>query len=79
MVGGTVEVTKNDDNTLYFEINAVNSYNIPIHIIYDASNGTAVENIPTDEINDTRKIFKDNQVIILRNGKVYNLMGGEIK
>lgn len=78
LVGGTVEVRKNDDGSLYVEINAFNSYDVPVHIIYDAS-ATGVEDIQVENIIDTKKMIIDGQLVIIRNGKIYDAVGAQVK
>ena len=76
-VSGTVEV-KNKNGKLYMEINARNSYNVPAHIIYDGSATTDLldTRIP---IPDTRKTIQNGQLLILRNGETYNVLGAKYK
>ena len=77
-VSGTIEV-KNKNGKLYMEINALNSYDVPAHIIYDGSVTTNVENIiNTDTIVSEKRLIND-QLIIIRNGNKYNIMGTLIK
>lgn len=78
LVEGTVEVKKNDDGSLYVEVNAVNSYDVPVHLVYDAS-ATAVENIQSEDINGVKKMMIDGQLVIIRNGKAYNAVGAQVK
>lgn len=75
-VSGTVEV-KNKNGKLYMEINARNSYNVPAHIIYDGSATTDLldTRIP---IPDTRKTIQNGQLLILRNGETYNVLGAKL-
>jgi hypothetical protein len=56
------------------EINAVNSYDIPVHIIYDEAGTTALENPAVDAIG-TKKILQDGHLLIHRNGSTYNILG----
>lgn len=77
LASGTVEVTKNEDNTLHFEVNAFNSYDVPIHIVYDATS-TALPNIQYPAAN-TQKILHNAQLIIIHNDKAYNSMGISIQ
>ena len=74
---GTVEVTKNADGKLSFEINALNSCNIPVHIVYNAA-ASGVENINVNVEGVKKQIF-DGQLIIIRDGKVYNAVGTQVK
>ncbi len=74
---GTVVVTKETNNKLSFEINALNSCGIPVHIVYDAS-GTGVENINVN-VEGVKKQILDGQLVIIRNGKAYNAIGAQVK
>ena len=74
---GTVEVTKNADGKLSFEINALNSCNIPVHIVYDAA-ASGVENINVN-IEGVKKQILDGQLVIIRDGKAYNTVGAQVK
>lgn len=75
-VSGTVEVV-NKQGKLYMEINARNSYNVPAHIIYDASVTTGMldTRVPTP---DTQKVLRDGQLLIIRNGNAFNLLGARV-
>lgn len=77
MVEGTVEVKKNEDKTMYLEINAVNSYNVPIHIVYDGF-ATGVENTQAKQTKCVKKLV-DGQLMIIRNGETYNVVGARVK
>lgn len=76
-VSGTVEVV-NKQGKLYMEINARNSYNVPAHIIYDGSVTTGLldTQIPTP---NTQKVLRDGQLLIIRNGNAFNLMGARVQ
>ena len=74
---GTVEVTKNADGKLSFEINALNSCNIPVHIVYDAA-ASGVENINVN-VEGVKKQILDGQLVIIRDGKAYNAVGVQVK
>ena len=74
-MSGTVEV-KNKQGKLYMEINALNSYNVPAHIIYDASLSTGVEEVIIS--NKVQKQLKNGQLLILRNGETYNVLGAKL-
>lgn len=76
-VSGTVEVSKKEGK-LYLEINALNSYNVPAHIIYDGST-TGIEDICTQNAVNSLKRIIDGQLIIIRNEKRYNAQGACIK
>ena len=77
LVDGTVEV-KNNNGSLYIEVNAVNSYDVPVHLVYDAS-ATGVENIDVEKMAGTSKVIIDGQLYIIRDGKAFNAMGAQVK
>ena len=77
MVGGEATVT-NVDGKLKLEVNALNSYNQPIHIVYDPT-ADGLENIPTEHIVGNKKMVVDGQLVIIRDGKAYNAMGAQVK
>jgi hypothetical protein len=70
-------VNKEANNKLIFDINALNSCDIPVHIVYDAS-GTGVENINVN-VEGVKKQILDGQLVIIRNGKAYNAIGAQVK
>ena len=74
---GTVEVTKDTEGKLSFEINALNSCNIPVHIVYDAT-ASSVENIDVN-VAGVKKQILDGQLVIIRDGKAYNAIGAQVK
>ena len=76
MVGGSVTVEK-VDGKMKMEINAVNSYNQPIHITYDGT-ATALENVNVN-VEGIRKQIVDGQLVIIRDGKAYNALGAQVK
>jgi hypothetical protein len=76
MVGGSVTVEK-VDGKMKMEINAVNSYNQPIHITYDGT-ATALENVNVN-VEGIRKQIVDGQLVIIRDGKAYNAQGAQVK
>ena len=78
LVGGTVEVSKDEEGNAHLEVNAVNSYGVPVHIIYDGSPTSAVENIETSATNAIKRL-KNGQLLIMRNGNTYNVLGAPIQ
>lgn len=77
LVGGTVVVEKRDGK-LYIEVNAVNSYNVPIHIVFDGTKKTSgVENVTTEK--GASKRIENGQLLINRNGNTYNVLGAQIQ
>ena len=78
MVGGSVTVEK-VDGKMKMEINAVNSYNQPIHITYDGTTvGSSLENTEV-ETNNVRKVIENNQILIIKEGVKYNVLGSIVK
>ena len=75
-VEGTVEVTKTEAGKLRIEIHAINSYEVPIHIVYDPSS-TAVEDIQASIVG-AKKAIKNGQLIITKDGKEYNAQGAQL-
>ena len=77
LVDGTVQVAKTDDKKLYLTVDAVNSYDLPVRIIYDGST-TGVENVPS-ATSVSQKQLIHGQLYIVRDGKMYNIMGAQVK
>lgn len=75
LVDGTVKVEK-VDGKLRLEVEAVNSYDVPVHIVYDAQS-TDVEDIVQTQMN-TNKVLRDGRLIINHSGKEYTILGVEI-
>ena len=75
---GTVVVAKDAEGDLAFEINALNSCGISVHIVYgNALSG--LENIQVSGIVEAQKMIVDGQLVIVRNGKAYNALGAIVK
>ena len=76
-VKGTVTVAKKNGK-LYLEVNAFNSYDVPVHIIYD---GSVTTNIIDISLEGTRsvKYIKNGQLIIRKNGVEYNTQGMKLQ
>lgn len=72
-VKGTVTVEKKNGK-LYLEVNALNSYDVPVHIIYDGSATTSIDQVPITQVAPT-KYIKRGQLIINHNGVEYNTQG----
>lgn len=79
IVGGTVEVSKDKNGYMHLEVNAYNSYGVAVHIAYDGTPINAgMENITTEEV-ATEKVLKNGQLLIIRNGKIFNVVGQSVK
>ena len=55
----------------------VGEYDVPVHIVYDGTNGAAVDQVAGPE-STAQKRLRDGQLIILRDGKEYNALGMEM-
>lgn len=77
LVSGTVEVSKDDQGNPYLEVNAFNSYEVPVHIVYDGR-AIGINNMPIDDANIHKQII-NGQLYIIYNGDTYNTIGTRIK
>ena len=77
LVDGTVEVTKDEDGNPHLEVNAFNSYGVPVHITYDGSFTSGVENITTEK--GAIKRIENGQLLINRNGELFNVLGTRVQ
>lgn len=77
MVGGNV-VVENVDGHLKVTIDALNSYDVPAHIVYEADPvETGFENIKVST--DASKMIENDQLLIIKDGVKYNVMGSVVK
>ena len=77
MVGGNV-VVENVDGHLKVTIDALNSYDVPAHIVYEADPVEAgFENIKVGT--NASKVVENNQLFIIKDGVKYNIMGSVVK
>lgn len=79
MVEGTVTVTKNDDASITIVAEATNSYGVPVKVTYNATaaDETALENIKV--VKNARKMVKNNQIIVVKDGVEYNVLGSVVE
>ena len=49
-----------------------------LYLTIISSSETALDDVQTDSDNSAQKIFRDQQLLILRDGKTYNVMGQEL-
>ena len=77
MVTGTVVAEKLENGNLKIEINALNSCEQPIHIVYEGA-GSGFENVNVETQGISKQII-DGQLVIIRDGKAYNAMGAQVK
>ena len=79
LVGGTVDVTKDEEGNAHLEVNAVNSYGVPVHIVYDGSPiNTAVENTQSP-MTRSQKLLRNGHLIIKNAGVEYNAQGVKVQ
>ena len=77
MVGGSV-VVEHVDGHLKITIDAVNSYDVPAHIVYEANPAeTGFENIKVNT--NASKMIENDQLLIIKDGVKYNVMGSVVK
>ena len=76
LVDGTVTI-ENINGKLKVEVNAFNSYDVPVVLHYNAA-ATAIENINTDNTNVNKRII-NGQLVIIRNGQIYDATGALVK
>lgn len=77
MVSGQALV-ENINGKLKMTIDAVNSYDVPVHIVYDATEEeTAIENVTVST--NASKMIENNQLFIIKDGMKYNIMGSVVK
>lgn len=81
---GQVEVKKLDGGEkLSIEVNALNSYDVPIHIYYEGvpvtKSVTAIEEVESDTTTPAKKFIKDGALFIQRGKSVFNVLGAQIR
>ena len=76
LVDGTVEVIKSEEGYPYLEVNAVNSYGVEVHIVYDGKpTYTDVENTHNPSQANIQKRMHDGQLLIKRGGETFTILG----
>ena len=78
MVNGTVTVSKNEDGSVAIVADATNSYGVSVKVAYNASPATGVENTKVEN-GGARKLVKHNQLLIVKDGVEYNVLGAVVK
>lgn len=77
MVGGNV-VVEHVEGHLKITIDAVNSFDVPAHIVYEAAPvETGFENIKVGT--NASKMIENDQLLIIKDGVKYNVMGSVVK
>ncbi len=72
LVDGTV-VVENVNGKLKVEVDAVNSYDVPVKLHYCAAGSTDVENVEVET--KAAKRIMNGQLYIIRNGETFNVLG----
>lgn len=75
MVGGNV-VVENVNGHLKVTIDALNSYDVPAHIVYEAT-ATSVENVVVEK--NANKVIENGQLFIIKEGVKYDVLGNVVK
>ena len=78
LVDGTVTI-ENIEGKMKLEVDAINSYDIPVKIHYIGEVDTAVEDVEVEQEVGATKMIKDGQLLIIRNGNTYNVTGALLK
>ena len=77
LVSGQAVVEK-INGKLKMTIDAVNSYDVPVHIVYDGTEvETSVENVTVE--NGASKMVENNQLFIMKEGVKYNVLGSVVE
>jgi hypothetical protein len=77
LVDGTVTIEK-VDGKMKVEVEALNSFDVPVTLHYEGAFSTAVEDITTSNTNISKRII-NGQMVIIRNGQMYNATGALVK
>ena len=80
LVSGTVEVSKDEEGNAHLEVNAVNSYGVEVHIVYDGTPiDTSVENTHSQSpMTHSQKLLRNGQLLIQRAGETFTILGTRI-
>lgn len=77
MIEGQIIVEKVDGN-IKLEVDAINSYDVPIKLHYEGPVRTSIENISISHDSLVEKRIVGGQLQIIRNGIIYDVMGNRI-
>ena len=80
LVDGTATI-QNVNGKMKVEVDAVNSYDVPVKLHYEGSIVVSVENVDAEKNTDTKasKRLVNGQLLIIRNGETYNATGALLK
>ena len=80
LVDGTATI-QNVNGKMKVEVDAINSYDVPVKLHYEGSIVVSVENVDAEKNTDTKasKRLVNGQLLIIRNGETYNATGALVK
>ena len=80
LVDGTATI-QNVNGKMKVEVDATNSYDVPVKLHYEGPIVVSVENVDAEKNTDTKasKRLVNGQLLIIRNGKAYNATGALVK
>ena len=80
LVDGTATI-QNVNGKMKVEVDAVNSYDVPVKLHYEGPIVVSVENVDAEKNTDTKasKRLVNGQLLIIRNGETYNATGALVK
>ena len=81
LVDGTVEVSKDEEGNVRLEVNAVNSYGVEVHIVYDGTPvGSHLDAYKSQSpVSNKYKVLRGGQLFIIHDNKAYNAQGVQVK
>jgi hypothetical protein len=78
LYSGTIKVSGEGNDKKKFEVDVLSFYGTPFKFTYDfAGDPQAIENTTVDT--KAKKVVRDGQIFILRDGKMYNAIGTEVR
>ena len=78
LVSGQIVVEK-VNGKMKLTVDAVNSYDVPVHVVYDPTSTATVESAVVLENANVQKVIKNNQLLIIKEGVEYNVLGSVVK
>ena len=78
LINGTVKISK-IDGKLQFEMHATNSYDVPVHIVYNPTSTDLEHAIGDSNAENGKKVITNGQLIIRYGDKTFNSTGACIK
>ena len=69
------EMTLDEDGNISLNFTTYNGTNVTATAVYDFSAATGVEDVKKFSCIEVRKVLRDGQLIIIRDGKMYDMLG----